>query len=52
MKKLLCMHCKYAMPYDFSDTYFHCSFFQDDFNARDVGKECDAFKDIKTNECK
>lgn len=52
MVRLLCLHCKHARPYDLADTYFYCSFFQDYFDAKDVGKECKAFEDIETNECK
>lgn len=52
MKRALCLHCKYAIPYDLTDTYFHCTFFQDDFDALIVGRECQAFKDIETNERK
>ena len=52
MKRILCTHCKYAIPYDLTSTYFHCSFFHDDFDAAIVGEECDAFKEIETNERK
>lgn len=52
MKRALCLHCKYAIPYDLTDTYFHCTFFQDDFDILVVGRECQAFKDIETNEYK
>ncbi len=52
MKRLLCLHCKYARPYDLADINFYCTFFKDYFEAKVVGRDCKAFKDIETNECK
>lgn len=52
MKRLLCLHCKYARPYDLADTNFYCKFFEDYLEAKVAGRDCKAFKDIETNEYK
>lgn len=52
MERLLCLHCKYARPYDLADTNFYCTFFKDCLEAKVVGRDYKAFKDIEINECK
>lgn len=52
MERLLCLHCKYARPYDLANTNFYCTFFKDYLETKVVRRDCKAFKDIEINEYK